>query len=152
MTGSDDFSQRGVPGGCCRPGRLVDIEGDPLGVTGLLLPRDNQEYRSPSEDSGLGADIPRSISERFSMRPFNDFSLNFLPHFSCFKFSIFLRFIFLLLLSFFFFITTMDTETFLFRFWNWSKRRKKEKKIIGSIDISIEIPYSRRYIIYLSIE
>ncbi|KAL2736358.1 whirlin isoform X1 [Vespula maculifrons] len=60
MTGSDDFSQRGVPGGCCRPGRLVDVEGDPLGVTGPLLPRDNQEYRSPSEDSGLGADIPRT--------------------------------------------------------------------------------------------
>ncbi|XP_076631331.1 whirlin protein dyschronic isoform X8 [Colletes latitarsis] len=51
---------RGVPGGCCRPGRLVDVEGDPLGVTGPLLPRDNQEYRSPSEDSGLGADMPRT--------------------------------------------------------------------------------------------
>ncbi|GAB1868448.1 WHRN protein [Camponotus japonicus] len=49
---------RGVPGG--RPGRLVDVEGDPLGVTGPLLPRDNQEYRSPSEDSGLGADMPRT--------------------------------------------------------------------------------------------
>ncbi|XP_076670352.1 whirlin protein dyschronic isoform X4 [Andrena cerasifolii] len=47
-------------GGCCRPGRLVDVEGDPLGVTGPLLPRDNQEYRSPSEDSGLGADMPRT--------------------------------------------------------------------------------------------
>ncbi|EFN75895.1 hypothetical protein EAI_08578, partial [Harpegnathos saltator] len=56
-----DFPQRGVPGGgCCRPGRLVDVEGDPLGVTGPLLPRDNQEYRSPSEDSGLGADMPRT--------------------------------------------------------------------------------------------
>nr|XP_012148623.1 PREDICTED: whirlin isoform X3 [Megachile rotundata] len=51
---------RGVPGGCCRPGRLVDVEGDPLGVTGPLLPRENQEYRSPSEDSGLGADMPRT--------------------------------------------------------------------------------------------
>ncbi|KAH0950882.1 hypothetical protein HN011_012047 [Eciton burchellii] len=51
---------RGVPGGCCRPGRLVDVEGDPLGVTGPLLPRDSQEYRSPSEDSGLGADMPRT--------------------------------------------------------------------------------------------
>ncbi|XP_050581359.1 whirlin isoform X1 [Bombus affinis] len=51
---------RGVPSGCCRPGRLVDVEGDPLGVTGPLLPRDNQEYRSPSEDSGLGADMPRT--------------------------------------------------------------------------------------------
>ncbi|CAK9799393.1 Whrn [Anthophora quadrimaculata] len=51
---------RGGPGGCCRPGRLVDVEGDPLGVTGPLLPRDNQEYRSPSEDSGLGADMPRT--------------------------------------------------------------------------------------------
>ncbi|XP_031365557.1 whirlin isoform X3 [Apis dorsata] len=51
---------RGVQGGCCRPGRLVDVEGDPLGVTGPLLPRDNQEYRSPSEDSGLGADMPRT--------------------------------------------------------------------------------------------
>ncbi|XP_016907799.2 whirlin isoform X2 [Apis cerana] len=51
---------RGVSGGCCRPGRLVDVEGDPLGVTGPLLPRDNQEYRSPSEDSGLGADMPRT--------------------------------------------------------------------------------------------
>ncbi|XP_015610163.1 whirlin isoform X7 [Cephus cinctus] len=51
---------RGVSGGCCRPGRLVDIEGDPLGVTGPLLSRDNQEYRSPSEDSGLGADMPRT--------------------------------------------------------------------------------------------
>ncbi|KAL6424727.1 hypothetical protein ACFW04_010002 [Cataglyphis niger] len=49
---------RGVPG--CRPGRLVDVEGDPLGVTGPLLPRDSQEYRSPSEDSGLGADMPRT--------------------------------------------------------------------------------------------
>ena len=65
MTGSDDFSQRGVPSGCCRPGRLVDVEGDPLGVTGPLLPRDNQEYRSPSEDSGLGADMPRTRSRRF---------------------------------------------------------------------------------------
>ncbi|XP_076648136.1 whirlin protein dyschronic isoform X5 [Halictus rubicundus] len=51
---------RGVHGGCCRPGRLVDVEGDPLGVTGPLLPRENQEYRSPSEDSGLGADMPRT--------------------------------------------------------------------------------------------
>ncbi|EZA62710.1 Whirlin [Ooceraea biroi] len=51
---------RGVPAGCCRPGRLVDVEGDPLGVTGPLLPRDNQEHRSPSEDSGLGADMPRT--------------------------------------------------------------------------------------------
>ncbi|XP_071557576.1 whirlin isoform X2 [Temnothorax nylanderi] len=51
---------RGAPGGCCRPGRLVDVEGDPLGVTGPLLPRDSQEYRSPSEDSGLGADMPRT--------------------------------------------------------------------------------------------
>ncbi|KAL0099421.1 hypothetical protein PUN28_020150 [Cardiocondyla obscurior] len=51
---------RGVSGGCCRPGRLVDVEGDPLGVTGPLLPRDSQEYRSPSEDSGLGADMPRT--------------------------------------------------------------------------------------------
>ncbi|XP_017878493.1 whirlin-like isoform X3 [Ceratina calcarata] len=49
-----------LPRGCCRPGRLVDVEGDPLGVTGPLLPRDNQEYRSPSEDSGLGADMPRT--------------------------------------------------------------------------------------------
>lgn len=64
MTGSGDFSQRGG-GGCCRPGRLVDVEGDPLGVTGPLLPRDNQEYRSPSEDSGLGADMPRTRSRRF---------------------------------------------------------------------------------------
>lgn len=64
MMGSGDFSQRGVPGGCCRPGRLVDVEGDPLGVTGPLLPRDNQEYRSPSEDSGLGADMPRTRSRR----------------------------------------------------------------------------------------
>ncbi|XP_076242638.1 whirlin protein dyschronic isoform X2 [Calliopsis andreniformis] len=49
-----------LPRGCCRPGRLLDVEGDPLGVTGPLLPRDNQEYRSPSEDSGLGADMPRT--------------------------------------------------------------------------------------------
>lgn len=63
MMGSGDFSQRGVSG-CCRPGRLVDVEGDPLGVTGPLLPRDNQEYRSPSEDSGLGADMPRTRSRR----------------------------------------------------------------------------------------
>ncbi|KAK0171693.1 hypothetical protein PV328_005114 [Microctonus aethiopoides] len=45
---------------CCRPGRLMDVEGDPLGVTGPLLARDNQEYRSPSEDSGLGSDMPRT--------------------------------------------------------------------------------------------
>ncbi|XP_034943791.1 whirlin isoform X4 [Chelonus insularis] len=52
---------RGVQtGSCCRPGRLVDIEGDPLGVTGPLLPRDNQDHRSPSEDSGLGSDMPRT--------------------------------------------------------------------------------------------
>ncbi|CAG5102520.1 Similar to Whrn: Whirlin (Rattus norvegicus) [Cotesia congregata] len=44
----------------CRPGRLMDLEGDPLGVTGPLPPRDNQEYRSPSEDSGLGSDMPRT--------------------------------------------------------------------------------------------
>lgn len=59
----DDFPQRGVSGGCCRPGRLVDVEGDPLGVTGPLLQRENQEYRSPSEDSGLGADMPRTRSK-----------------------------------------------------------------------------------------
>ncbi|XP_046427096.1 whirlin isoform X6 [Neodiprion fabricii] len=48
-------------GSCCRPARLVDVEGDPLGVTGPLIPREGQgEYRSPSEDSGLGADMPRS--------------------------------------------------------------------------------------------
>lgn len=64
---TSDFSQRGVPGGCCRPGRLVDVEGDPLGVTGPLLPRDNQEYRSPSEDSGLGADMPRTRSTASSI-------------------------------------------------------------------------------------
>lgn len=40
----------------------MDVEGDPLGVTGPLLPRDSQEYRSPSEDSGLGADMPRTRS------------------------------------------------------------------------------------------
>uniref|UniRef100_A0A6V7IM03 Uncharacterized protein n=1 Tax=Bracon brevicornis TaxID=1563983 RepID=A0A6V7IM03_9HYME len=51
-----DLSQRGG----ARPGRLLDVEGDPLGVTGPLLPRENQEYRSPSEDSGLGADMPRT--------------------------------------------------------------------------------------------
>ncbi|XP_063978688.1 whirlin isoform X3 [Diachasmimorpha longicaudata] len=49
-----------LPRGGGRPGRLVDVEGDPLGVTGPLLTRDNQEYRSPSEDSGLGSDMPRT--------------------------------------------------------------------------------------------
>ncbi|XP_015126273.1 whirlin isoform X3 [Diachasma alloeum] len=49
-----------LPRGGGRPGRLVDVEGDPLGVTGPLLTRENQEYRSPSEDSGLGADMPRT--------------------------------------------------------------------------------------------
>ena len=57
-----EFSQRVISGACCRPGRLLDVEGDPLGVTGPLLPRDNQEYRSPSEDSGLGPEMPRTRS------------------------------------------------------------------------------------------
>ncbi|XP_031785140.1 whirlin isoform X2 [Nasonia vitripennis] len=48
---------RVISGACCRPGRLMDVEGDPLGVTGPLLPRENQEYRSPSEDSGLGPEM-----------------------------------------------------------------------------------------------
>ncbi|XP_020708449.2 whirlin isoform X4 [Athalia rosae] len=57
-----DLPRGTAPGSCCRPARLVDVEGDPLGVTGPLIPRDQGqgEYRSPSEDSGLGADIPRS--------------------------------------------------------------------------------------------
>ncbi|XP_043288280.1 whirlin isoform X3 [Venturia canescens] len=55
-----DLPRSGPPGSCCRPGRLVDVEGDPLGVTGPILTRENQEYRSPSEDSGLGADMPRT--------------------------------------------------------------------------------------------
>ncbi|XP_023288794.1 whirlin, partial [Orussus abietinus] len=55
-----DLPRVAPSGGCCRPGRLLDVEGDPLGVTGPLLPRDNHEYRSPSEDSGLGQDMPRT--------------------------------------------------------------------------------------------
>ncbi|XP_057332815.1 whirlin isoform X2 [Microplitis mediator] len=55
-----DLSRGAQTGSCCRPGRLLDLEGDPLGVTGPLLPRDNQEHRSPSEDSGLGSDMPRT--------------------------------------------------------------------------------------------
>ncbi|XP_066589211.1 whirlin-like isoform X2 [Prorops nasuta] len=47
--------------GAGRPGQLMDVDGDPLGATGALLPRDAlQEYRSPSEDSGLGPDMPRN--------------------------------------------------------------------------------------------
>lgn len=81
LNGYDDFSQRGTaPGSCCRPARLVDVEGDPLGVTGPLLPRDGQgDYRSPSEDSGLGADMPRSRSrcetQKLKNRSFHHFPL-----------------------------------------------------------------------------
>lgn len=46
----------------CRRGRLVETEGDPLGVTGPLPAQDNsclQEYHSPSDDSGLGPELSR---------------------------------------------------------------------------------------------
>uniref|UniRef100_A0ABD2X5M7 PDZ domain-containing protein n=1 Tax=Trichogramma kaykai TaxID=54128 RepID=A0ABD2X5M7_9HYME len=51
---------RVVTGSCYRPGRGSDIEGDPFAVTGPLLLRENQEYRSPSEDSGLGPEMTRT--------------------------------------------------------------------------------------------
>ncbi|XP_011505572.1 PREDICTED: whirlin [Ceratosolen solmsi marchali] len=48
---------RVISGACCQPRQLMDIQGDPLGVMRILQPRDNQEYRSPSEDSGLGPEM-----------------------------------------------------------------------------------------------
>ncbi|XP_043475919.1 whirlin isoform X2 [Leptopilina heterotoma] len=51
---------RGASSGCCRSGRLADVEAVPLGVKGPHSPRETQEYRSPSEDSGLGSDMPRT--------------------------------------------------------------------------------------------